>query len=145
MSHRFSREEVSHPDLTAMLDVVMQLLMYFIFLRRLINEQVTADVLLPVSQAAKPITKAEGEVLFLNINAEGKVLALGKAPMNLAETRLWLEKLASEFRKENEVQAVVILRAHKDASYKDVYLTMQACKDKGFRKFKVRAMRSQGE
>lgn len=31
MSHRFSREEVAHPDLTAMLDVVMQMLMYFIF------------------------------------------------------------------------------------------------------------------
>ena len=43
-------------DLTAMLDVVMQLLLYFIFTARLINEEANAgDVHLPISQAARPV------------------------------------------------------------------------------------------
>jgi biopolymer transport protein ExbD len=145
MAHGASSEEIQHPDLTAMLDVVMQMLMYFIMCARLINEQVTADVLLPVSQAAKPMSAGEGDVLFLNINAEGKLLALGEAPMILAEARLWLDKRASEYKdKEGKVQAAVVIRAHRDCGYADVYKIMQACKDKGFRRFKLRAMMSGG-
>jgi biopolymer transport protein ExbD len=129
-----------YPDLTAMLDVVMQMLLYFIMCARLINEQTSAEIKLPVSQAARPMAKGEGEVLFVNINEEGKVLALGEAPMNLSEARFWLEKRAAEYRKDGEVQAAVVIRAHKDTEYEHVYRVMQACKDKGFRRFKVRAL-----
>jgi biopolymer transport protein ExbD len=127
------------PDLTAMLDVVMQLLLYFIFCARLINEQTTGDIKLPVSQAAKPMTRGEGDVLFININPEGKVLALGEDPMNLTQTKLWLEKRAQDYRKDGEVKAALVVRADRDTSYESVYKVMQACKDKGFRRFKLRA------
>jgi biopolymer transport protein ExbD len=131
--------EGGNPDLTAMLDVVMQMLLYFIMCARLINEQTHGDIKLPVSQAAKPMTKGEGEVLFVNVNEDGKVLTLGEAPMNLSEAKLWLEKRANEHRKDGQVQAAVVIRAHKDCDYEDVYRVMQACKDKGFRRFKLRA------
>jgi biopolymer transport protein ExbD len=141
MAHVPGSQESAHPDLTAMLDVVMQMLMYFIMCARFINEQTTADIHLPKSQAAKPMTRGEGDVLFLNVNAEGKVLTLGEPPMNLSQAKFWLEKQAAEFRdpKDNQVRAAVVVRADRDASYEHVYRVLQACKDKGFRKFKLRA------
>ncbi len=129
----------THPDLTAMLDVVMQMLLYFIMCARLLNEQTNADIKLPASQAARPMTKGEGEVLFLNVNADGKVLALGEPPMTLSAAKYWLEKRAGEYKRDGQVQAAVVVRADKDANYEQVYRVLQACKDKGFRRFKLRA------
>jgi biopolymer transport protein ExbD len=130
-----------------MLDVVMQILLYFIMCARLINEQANAEVLLPVSQAARPMVQGEGEVVFVTVNAEGKILlTLGEPPMDLANARRELDKLASDYRKDGQVQAAVVIRAHRDAGYADIYRIMQTCKDKGFRRFKLRAMMiGQGE
>jgi biopolymer transport protein ExbD len=128
-----------YPDLTAMLDVVMQMLMYFIMTARFINEQTTADIHLPVSQAARPTTRSDGDVLFINVNTDGKVLALGENPMTVPEARLWLEKQALALKKDGQVRATIIIRADQDANYEHVYRVMQACKDKGFRKFKLHA------
>jgi biopolymer transport protein ExbD len=136
---QLSGTESIYPDLTAMLDVVMQMLMYFIMTARFINEQSTADIHLPVSQAARPTTRSDGDVLFLNVNAEGKVLALGENPMTVPEAKLWLEKQATQLKKDGQVQAAIIIRADQDADYEHVYRVMQACKDKGFRRFKLHA------
>ena len=43
------------PDLTPMLDVVMQLLMYFILCVNFVNEEVSSDISLPDGQTARPL------------------------------------------------------------------------------------------
>jgi len=53
--------------LTPLLDVVLQLLMFFMMCVNFVNEQINSDIHLPESQSAKPMDKAETEVLFLNI------------------------------------------------------------------------------
>lgn len=138
MAHAPGHDE-GHPDLTAMLDVVMQMLLYFIMCARLINEEHTGDIKLPISQSAKPMVKGEGEVVIVRINSEGKVLVLGESPMNLAQAKFWLDKQAKEYRKDGRVYASVVIKADKDAGYENVYRIMQACKDKGFQRFKLRA------
>lgn len=145
MAHAPAGDDGSYPDLTAMLDVVMQMLLYFIMCARLINEQTTADIKLPVSQAAKPMAKGEGEVVFVNVSADGKVIVLGEPPKTITDAKLWLEKRAAEYRKDGVVRAAVVIRADKDATYEHVYRVMQACKDKGFVRFKLRAQMIGGE
>jgi len=147
MSHGAGSDDSVEPDLTAMLDLVMQLLMYFIMCANFIDQENTAEVLLPVAQMAKPISRDDADVLFVNVDQDGKVLILGEAPKDLDATRLWLDNRALEAKTksgDNSIRTAIVVRAHRDASYDSVYRLMQACKDKGFKRFKLRAMIAEG-
>ena len=147
MSHGAGGDDSVEPDLTAMLDLVMQLLMYFIMCANFIDQENTAEVALPIAQEAKPISKDDGDVLFLNIDREGRVLILGEPPKDLDATRLWLDNRALDAKSKSgdgPIRTAIVVRAHRDASYDSVYRLMQACKDKGFKRFKLRAMIAEG-
>ena len=147
MSHGAGGDDSVEPDLTAMLDLVMQLLMYFIMCANFIDQENTAEVLLPVAQMAKPISRDDADVLFVNVDQDGKVLILGEAPKDLDATRLWLDNRALEAKTksgDNSIRTAIVVRAHRDASYDSVYRLMQACKEKGFKRFKLRAMIAEG-
>jgi biopolymer transport protein ExbD len=148
MSHGHGGDDSVEPDLTAMLDLVMQLLMYFIMCANFIDQENTAEVLLPVAQMAKPISSDDADVLFVNVDQDGKVLILGEPPKDLDATRLWLDNRALEARSkagEGPIRTAIVVRAHRDASYDSVYRLMQTCKDKGFKRFKLRALIAEGQ
>jgi biopolymer transport protein ExbD len=139
MSHGGAEE----PDLTAMLDVVMQLLMYFLLSAKLNGEATSVDIQLPYSQAAKVAVQSGEEFLFLNVNSQGEVLTPGNPAMKIAEAEYWLGKRADEAKAANpgqKINTAIILRADQRANYNDVYQVLQRCKKKGFTRFKVRAM-----
>jgi biopolymer transport protein ExbD len=144
MSHGGGSDDNAEPDLTAMLDLVMQLLLYFIMCANFIDQENTPDVVLPVAQTAKPIIgDTNSDVLFLNVDQEGKVLILGEAPKDMDATRLWLDNRALDAKAKSgndPIRTAIVVRAHQDASYDNVYQLMQACKQKGFKRFKLRAV-----
>jgi biopolymer transport protein ExbD len=136
-------EENIEPDLTAMLDVVMQLLMYFIMCANFIAQENNADVLLPLATAARPLSKDDDDVLFLNVDKDGKVLILGETPKDLDATRLWLDNRALDAKSKSgndTISTAVIVRAHQDVNYETVYRLMEIAKLKGFKRFKLRAI-----
>jgi biopolymer transport protein ExbD len=138
-----SSEEIADPDLTAMLDVVMQMLMYFIMCANFIGQENNADVTLPLAQAAKPLNKDEGDVLFINVGKDGKVLILGEEPKDLNATKLWLDNRALDAKQksgDNTNRTAIVVRADEDVKYEAVYNLMQTCKEKGFKRFKLRAI-----
>jgi biopolymer transport protein ExbD len=142
MSHGAGAGDIrAEPDLTPMLDLVMQLLMYFIMCVNFIGEEVNADVQLPPSQAARPIDKSEADVLFVNVSREGKVLVLGQEPMEQTDTIKWLNDRVMDSPKDekNKPRTAIVIRADSGASYDSVYWLLDQCKLKGFSKFKVRA------
>ncbi len=68
MSHGPSSEgSVAEPNLTPLLDIVLQLLMFFMMCVNFVQEQITGEVELPESQSAIPLSKGETEVLFVNV------------------------------------------------------------------------------
>ena len=68
MSHGTGGDSAhSEPNLTPLLDVVLQLLMFFMMCVNFVNEQVNEDIRLPKSQAVKPMDKADTDVLFINL------------------------------------------------------------------------------
>src|SRR5947209_9829151 len=68
MSHSPAAEGSSaEPNLTPLLDVVLQLLMFFMMCVNFVTEQVNEDVKLPESQSAMPMDKADVDVLFINL------------------------------------------------------------------------------
>jgi biopolymer transport protein ExbD len=130
------------PDLTPMLDVVMQLLMYFILCVNFVNEEVNADISLPDGQTARPLTKGNDDVLLLSINQEGLVKVYGLEPMDLARTKDWLLKRFAEAESrapDKEVHTTIIVRADNRATYESIFQVLRICKDTGFRRFNLRA------
>jgi biopolymer transport protein ExbD len=143
MSHGGGSDDNAEPDLTAMLDVVMQLLMYFIMCANFIAQENTADIQLPLASAARPLTRDDDDVIFLNVDKDGKVLILGEAPKDLDATRLWLDNRALDAKQKSgndTINTAVIVRAHQDVSYETVYRLMETSKQKGFKRFKLRAI-----
>lgn len=119
MSHGPASEGSSaEPNLTPLLDIVLQLLMFFMMCVNFVNEQVTGEVILPESQSAIPLNKAETEVLFVNVkpfhegdyakgpaefrdtlkqkgfqDGDPSILVLGEEyPLKLVEFKEWLRK-----------------------------------------------------
>src|ERR1700758_525822 len=69
MSHGPAAQGSSaEPNLTPLLDMVLQLLMFFMMCVNFVTEQVNEGVTLPKAQSAKPMDKSETDVLFLNLN-----------------------------------------------------------------------------
>ncbi len=142
MSHGGGGDDTAEPDLTAMLDVVMQLLMYFIMCANFIAQENNVDVLLPLATNAKPLTPEDNDVLFLNIDKEGKVKILGEAAKDMDATRLWLDNRALDAREKSgdgSIRTAVVVRADRDVPYETVYRLMETAKAKGFKRFKLRA------
>jgi biopolymer transport protein ExbD len=119
MSHGPASEGSSaEPNLTPLLDIVLQLLMFFMMCVNFVNEQVTGEVVLPESSSAIPLSKAETEVLFVNVKpfhevdyvkykpefrgnlklkvfqeGDPSILVLGEEyPLKVIEFQQWLKK-----------------------------------------------------
>jgi biopolymer transport protein ExbD len=143
VSHGAGGDDNAEPDLTAMLDVVMQLLMYFIMCANFIAQENNVDVLLPLANAARPLSKEDDDVIFLNINKEGQVLILGEAPKDLDAARLWLDNRALDAKQKSggdTIHTAVVVRADQDVSYETVFRLMETAKQKGFNRYKLRAI-----
>jgi biopolymer transport protein ExbD len=88
MNHGLVSEGSSaEPNLTPLLDVVLQLLMFFMMCVNFVREQVSEEVLLPDSVSAMPMDKTENDFLFLNLMPfrAGDFRERGLRPEALAE------------------------------------------------------------
>src|SRR5207302_7756448 len=69
-----SASKGDEPNLVPLLDLVLQLVMFFMVCANFVMEQVNETIKLPPAIASKPLDKSGDKVLFLNINSDGKVL-----------------------------------------------------------------------
>jgi biopolymer transport protein ExbD len=173
MSHGPAAEGSSaEPNLTPLLDMVLQLLMFFMMCVNFVNDQIKEDVKLPDSTQARPMDKAETDVLFVNLRpfnpadyrdrlpadalarlerkfkeGDACVSVVGMEPMKLLELKFWLKQRYEDEEKSargGKVNTAIILRAHKDADYGQVFQVLQMCKVVGYRKLKLRATSKSG-
>jgi biopolymer transport protein ExbD len=133
------------PNLVPLLDLVLQILMFFIITVNFVARQVNENIKLPFAQMAKPMDKGETDVLFLNVNGKGQLEVVGRdQPLtDVSQIKVYLR---NEYKDREhvvgpgKVKTAVILRVDRDAEYKLVYQIMRQCKEQGFRKLKLRAM-----
>ena len=164
MSHGgSSSDEIAEPDLTPLLDLVLQLLMFFIINVNFVSEQVSADIKLPTSESARPVSKADPDAIFLgqkvktkrylddlplNINKDrfqnfdSIVLIPTQPPMTPPEAKAWLKdkyEFLSKLKAPNKVDTIIYFRPDADLEYGQMVLLMNYCKVAGFSQIKVRA------
>jgi biopolymer transport protein ExbD len=135
------------PNLTPLLDVVLQLLMFFILCANFATAQVAENIKLPVMHSARPTDKKDADLLYLNLRQDGRVEMLGKdATKKPAIIRSNLRTYRDDTLRAqgtdrlSELKTVIVLRADKNAEYKDVFQLLNWCKELGYRKYQIRAM-----
>ena len=137
----------AEPNLIPLLDLVFQLIMFFMICVNFVSSQVNEEIKLPVAQSARAMDKGNYEVLVLNMDAAGKIQVVGQPPLNtLGEKKYFLrqayadaQRTAQEKDKKAPVTTTIIVRADKNATYLEVYELLTLCKEAGFRKLQLRA------
>src|SRR3954453_16774266 len=83
----------AEPNLVPLLDLVLQLVMFFMMCANFVMEQVDQTILLPVAQQAKPMAETGPAVVFLTVTADGALLVTGRSkPLTTdAEVQVFLQ------------------------------------------------------
>jgi biopolymer transport protein ExbD len=151
---RHPSSSVLNPNLTALLDVVLQLITFFMMLVHFGTklDGATKAVRLPLAPAALPGTDLTFDRLAVAMNAQGQLVVKGKSLDGDAANAFWaaevkarragLESLGEGATAMEELPTVVILRADRAASYGAVRRALAAAQDKGFAHFSLVVLRS---
>ena len=135
------------PNLVPLLDLVLQLIMFFMLVVNFVTEQVNKAIVLPTAQSARPMDKRIEAPLFINVDAKGAVIAPGqpKPLTTIPEIRFYLKQCyqdasrLAEQQGEKKVKAVVVIRADRGVDYAYVYHILRMCKEAGFTRLQLRA------
>jgi biopolymer transport protein ExbD len=144
------------PNFTPMLDMILQLVMFFMLCTNFVQEQTSEKIKLPEAIEAKSIDRFVDMVIYLNIDKDGKVIlpASGKDPKmdiltNAQQVQTYMTARMSEYKaslkpkdRDNDKTPTVILRADKECEWKKVYDTMAACKRAKYSDVQLRVQRA---
>jgi biopolymer transport protein ExbD len=148
---RGQTEGVANPNLTPLLDVVLQLITFFMMLihfgTRL--EGATRTVRLPTAPSALPGADLALDRLVVIIDTQGRLLVDDRA-LEATEAEAWWAEQATRRREGQEtlggpvedLSTVVIVRADKDAPYSTIRRTLATAQARGFAHFSLVVLRS---
>lgn len=145
-SRRRSRNERRlDPNLTPLLDVVLQLIVFFMMLIHFGTqvEGASREVRLPVAPAALPGSDIAIERLVVTIDAQGRLLVEPDLALIGPAAEAWWQERAKERRAAQkalggpaeELPTVVVVRADRDVSYGTVRQTLIEAQSQGFARF----------
>jgi biopolymer transport protein ExbD len=152
MAGSASIELKAEPNLTPLLDVVFQLITFFMLVMNFSNENYDQRVRLPVAGSARPIEDQAHieDRLVLNVDQDGHLLISGEVqPLHKAiQTikhqadliKLNLKAGGIKLDASGSLPTTIVLRADKETSFSSVLGLIKACQANGFRKFALKAM-----
>jgi biopolymer transport protein ExbD len=144
----------AEPNLTPLLDVVFQLITFFMLVINFSNDNYDARVRLPVAGSARPVEEGEKAAnedrLVLNVDKQGHLLMSGQVlPATKARqeikhqadlVKLNLRAAGLKTDESGGLPTTIILRADRDTPFSSLYSLIEACQANGFRKFALKAM-----
>jgi biopolymer transport protein ExbD len=137
----------AEPNLTPILDMVFQLVTFFMLVMNFKAAALDSSLHLPVIGSAIPIENGDTDVLVLNVMRDGKLRMYGEirsVESCIAEearaARRNADRASSESIASNELATTVIIRADRTTPYHLIHLVIQACQAHGFRSFQYRAL-----
>jgi biopolymer transport protein ExbD len=136
------------PNLTPLLDVVLQLIMFFMITVNFVQtEALNEDVVLPAAQSAVPLDQGGDDYIFFNMNKKGKLVGFLEDLNNEIKLKAHLQRehearrrAAQEKGKKGDVNIVIVLRAHQDAQYADIWRFLDVCTKAGYRRWQLRVI-----
>jgi biopolymer transport protein ExbD len=141
----------AEPNLTPLLDVVFQLITFFMLVINFANENYDQRVRLPVAGTARPVEEGEKiaeDRIVLNVDSQGHLLINGETLTTnkaVAEIKhqadlIKLNMKAAGHKFTGELPTTIVLRADKDTPFSNLYTLITACQSNGFHRFSLKAM-----
>jgi len=135
------------PNLTPLLDVVLQLVMFFMLCANFVMESVNESIKLPEAIAAKALDKDVRDYLVLNVDGKGAISVTNEVFETPAKMRGFLKNQfdldkartkPAEWEK-GKGRSVIILRADQKCNFKQVNDVMDVCRAAGYYNLQLRA------
>ena len=153
MSSSLSSETRAEPNLTPLLDVVFQLITFFMLVINFSNDNHDQRIKLPVTGSARPIDnvgKVAEDRIVLNIDSTGSLLFNGKTfstaeaieqmKLPAALVRLNIKAGGIMLDPTGALPTRIVIRGDRDMSFGPLYQIMTACQNNGFQKFEFMVM-----
>ena len=153
MAAQLTTELKAEPNLTPLLDVVFQLITFFMLVINFSNDNYDKRVVLPVAGSARPIEdekQVSEDRLVLNVDKEGHLLMGGEVqPLHKAIQsikrqadliKLNIRAAGQKLDPSGTLPTTIVLRADKEATFSSILGLIKACQSNGFRKFALKAM-----
>lgn len=150
MSRSMDEREAA-PNLTPILDMVFQLITFFMLVVNFKTASIDQSLKLPVIGSARPLdTNGQEELLVLNIDTTGRLMVwgqfrepesyiAGQAKASLATA----QKARPDMKPGDELPTMVVIRADRLAPFRCVNRIIKLCQDNGFRTFALKAARKE--
>jgi biopolymer transport protein ExbD len=154
MSGGLISKEKAEPNLTPLLDIVFQLITFFMLVINFASDNYDQRINLPDAGSARPVeddARISEDRLVLNVDSEGRLLKNDQL-MGIAEAaesirheaalvKLGLRSSGVKFDAATDtLPTTIILRADKETTFGAVLGIIKACQAQGFRKFALKAM-----
>jgi biopolymer transport protein ExbD len=151
MSSTLNNKARAEPNLTPILDMVFQLITFFMLVINFKANMMDMQMQLPVIGSARPMPKDDKRTFFMvNLNGKGQFTVYGqpytdaKIPGFIARQaefyKLTERRRDSDFDPNtDELKTTVIIRADRATPFTKIYRVIKECQDNGFRNFAFRA------
>jgi biopolymer transport protein ExbD len=147
----------AEPNLTPLLDVVFQLITFFMLVINFSADTYDQRIRLPIAATASPPEPGkslEEDRRVLNIDKDGKLIWNGEildSQRTIREIKVQAQIIRSDLERvrkkkgaakseDDTLPTTIVLRSDKETTYQDIYRIITACQANGFRKFSLKAM-----
>jgi biopolymer transport protein ExbD len=148
MTGRMSQEIKADPNLTPMLDMVFQLITFFVMVMTFKSAEIDFNLSLPVVGSARPV-KTEGRtgLLVLNIDRAGNLRTT--QPIRDLDSFVRIQSHATllahrmtpaDLEGGGELPTTVVIRADRATPFGKLNRVIKACQQNGFRKFALKTI-----
>lgn len=139
MRIKSKKVDLAEGDLTPMIDMVFQLIAFFMVLINFAQTEANDRVVLPQSVLVKPPEEVLQFPIVLHVTQDGEVI-LGGEGFTADTLRIGLNRELAVIRAEGKspADANVIIRAHKDSAAGDVQEIIRVAQEQQLERFALR-------
>ncbi len=138
--------KVAEGDMTSMIDMVFQLIIFFMVLINFSQDDQNQSIKLPTSELAKPAEAPLENPIVINLAFNGSVY-MGPETATIAGLRPLLELEASVLKSKGKgtKDANIIIRSDANTAGGMVQELIKKCQESGYEKFALRAKEEIGQ
>ena len=147
MARRTSQAAKADPNLTPMLDMVFQLITFFMLVMTFKSAEIDFNLRLPVVGSARPVSN-EGRtgLLVLNVDSNGNLRTTQTIrdidaflAIQAQATLLANHLTSADLEAGGELPTTVVIRADRATPFAKLNRVIKACQNNGFRHFALKA------
>jgi biopolymer transport protein ExbD len=154
MSGSVGGGETAEPNLTPILDMVFQLITFFMLVVNFKSASMDLSLKLPVVGSARPVdSQGQIDLLVMNVNLDGALVVYGNTVTNIegyirneAElSRKILRRTKPDVQPGDDLPTMIVVRADRNTPFKHLNRVIETCIKQGFRSYSFKAMNREEE